>query len=64
VRAVATNSVGSVAGADQTFVTLTSIRPKTPPPPHRCKRGFVKKHGKCVRKKRRTRHRKGHHSHG
>jgi len=64
VRAVATNSIGSVAGADQTFVTLASIRAKTPPPPHPCKRGFVKKRGKCVRKKRRAHHRKGRHSHG
>jgi hypothetical protein len=47
-RAVATNSVGTQLGPDQTFRTSATETP--PPPPLSCKSGFVKKGGKCVRR--------------
>ena len=48
-RVVAANKFGSTAGVDQTFTTaeappLNNITPKP------CKKGFVKRHGKCVKK--------------
>jgi hypothetical protein len=61
-RAVATNQLGTTRGPDQTFVTHTA----PPPPveevvrrPKKCKKGFVKRHGKCVKKKRKKK--KKHH---
>ena len=58
VRAVAINSAGSVVGPDQTFTTL----PEAPPPPEEkpCKKGFVRRSGKCVKHRRRHVHRKHH----
>jgi hypothetical protein len=50
-RVVAGNEVGTARGSDQTFTTPPgAIRRETPKPP-RCKRGFVKRKGKCVKKK-------------
>ena len=48
-RVVATNSFGSTTGVDQTFTTAEAppLNIITPRP---CKKGFVKKHGKCVKK--------------
>ncbi len=59
-RAVATNAVGIAAGPDQTFTTTAPAEPRVTPPPTKktCKKGFVKKKGKCVRKHRT--HKKGH----
>jgi DNA-binding beta-propeller fold protein YncE len=59
-RVVASNEIGTAEGSDQIFTTAS---PTPPPPPKprapRCKKGFVKRHGKCVRKRhhvRRNRH--------
>ena len=63
-RVVATNAIGASDGPDQTFTTAPAVV-KVPPventPPIKCKKGFVKKHGKCVKKKRHhhTAHRHG-----
>ena len=48
-RVVATNQVGPTDGPDQTFVTAPAEQTK--PSPIKCgKKGFVLKHGKCVKK--------------
>lgn len=59
-RIVATNGVGTTYGVDQTFTTNPpeEERPREEKP---CRKGFVKKHGKCVRK---PRHHRKHHRHG
>jgi phosphodiesterase/alkaline phosphatase D-like protein len=59
-RVVSTNAVGTTAGPDQTFTTgaTPSSATEGPTKPVPCKKGFVKKHGKCV--KRRPKH---HHHH-
>lgn len=60
----------TVFGADQTFTTSTSTpiqscpfsgcpgNPGNGPPAARCKKGHVKRHGKCVKKHRHHKHRK------
>jgi phosphodiesterase/alkaline phosphatase D-like protein len=51
-RVVATNAVGTTAGAEATFTTVTAKAGTSPPPPTlHCKKGFVKRHGKCVKRK-------------
>lgn len=50
-RAVASNAIGSTAGPDQTFTTVAAGSSPPPPPPKRCKRGFVRRHGRCVRRR-------------
>ena len=56
-RIVAVNGNGKVASPDQVFTTAASAGPSAPTTA--CKAGFVKKHGKCVKKKhRRKRHHK------
>jgi len=58
-RAVATNADGSTAGPDQTFTT--GAAPAEQPSEERqtpCKQGFVKRHGRCVRKPHPRRHHK------
>ena len=47
-RVVATNSIGATDGPDQTFTTAAA--PAITPRPVTCKSGFVRKHGKCVKK--------------
>jgi hypothetical protein len=65
-RVVAGNEWGTTTGTDQTFTTQSA----TPPPPEepqevKCRKGFVKRHGVCVKKKHRHhRHHKKHHRHG
>lgn len=60
-RLVATNALGSAAGPDHSFTTATeSVIHTTPPPPVNCRKGQVKRHGKCVKKPRR--HHRRHHS--
>jgi hypothetical protein len=55
-RILATNAIGATIAPDQTFTTAPVIT--LPPPPRlTCKRGFVKRHGKC----RKARHRKPKH---
>ena len=50
-RIVATNSIGTTDGPDQSFATLPLSQPSpTPQPPILiCKKGFAKKHGQCVK---------------
>jgi phosphodiesterase/alkaline phosphatase D-like protein len=58
-RVVATNEVGVTRSVDQTFTT-TFIPRIEPKPPHRCGKGRVRRHGKCVKKpkhKKQSRHR-------
>jgi phosphodiesterase/alkaline phosphatase D-like protein len=57
-RTVAANGIGATRGPDQTFTTAAAPPPPPPPPPpSRCRKGFVKKHGRCVRRHRHRRHR-------
>jgi DNA-binding beta-propeller fold protein YncE len=53
-RIVATNAIGTTDGPDQAFATAATST--ITPVPVTCKQGFVKKHGKCVKKP--------HHHHG
>ena len=56
-RAVASNANGTVTSSDQTFTTApASAHESVKPGPGKCRHGFVRRHGKCVRKHR-------HHSH-
>jgi hypothetical protein len=62
-RAVAESPLGQALGADQTFTTPQEpTAPGGHPKPRKCKRGFVRRKGRCVRKRHRHRHRK--HRHG
>jgi DNA-binding beta-propeller fold protein YncE len=60
-RVVATNEIGTAGGADSTFTTAPVVEPPQAKP--RCKKGYVKKRGKCVRKKKKH-HAKKHHKRG
>jgi hypothetical protein len=60
-RVVGTNFVGTTSSTDQTFTTAPAPAVKEPKPP-KCKRGFVRRNGKCVRRKHRN-HRKHGNSH-
>jgi phosphodiesterase/alkaline phosphatase D-like protein len=64
-RVIATNGIGTTTGSDQTFTTSAAPAGSPPPPAvQKCKTGFVRRHGKCVRKKRhQKRHQKRHHRH-
>jgi phosphodiesterase/alkaline phosphatase D-like protein len=53
-RLVATNPSGVASGPDQTFTTAET--PAQEGPPAKCKHGFIRKQGKCARK-RKKRHR-------
>lgn len=62
-RVVAANPVGAAFGADQTFTTVAATTPSgANPPPAKltCKKGFVKKRGKCARKHRTHKKSNGH----
>jgi hypothetical protein len=62
-RVVATNDVGITYGPDLTFNTLAaSVGQEAPAQAAPCKRGLVRKRGKCVKKSRRSGHR--HHRDG
>jgi hypothetical protein len=52
-RAVAENQHGVTASPDQTFTTTAAdiVAPAPRPPSKKCRKGFVKRKGKCVRKK-------------
>jgi phosphodiesterase/alkaline phosphatase D-like protein len=59
-RVVARNAIGTTLGPDETFTTAPVET--TPTRPHsRCKKGFVKRHGKCVRHRKRRHHMRRHH---
>ena len=59
-RVVATNEIGTTFGPDETFTTSVAKfeeeHPETAPATtaKACKHGFVKKHGKCVKRKNRV----------
>lgn len=57
-RLVATNAVGTTSGPDQTFTTAPQEAPVTSPPTP-CRKGFVRRHGTCVRAKKHKRHHTG-----
>lgn len=61
-RAVAENGFGQALGTDQTFSTPPESS-KSGPPHHgrkKCRRGRVRRHGKCVKRRHHRRHRRGH----
>jgi hypothetical protein len=65
LRAVATNAIGTAATFDQTLTTAAEpphVAEPAPPPVVKCKKGFVKRKGKCVKQPhhRRKHHEKGH----
>jgi hypothetical protein len=65
IRAVAINAIGTAYGSDKTFTTASSGPSEQAKPPNRCRKGFVKKHGKCVkRRKAKRRHSNGGRNHG
>ena len=49
-RLVATNAIGTTDGPDQTFST-ESAELNMPPQGQKCKAGFVRKHGRCVKRR-------------
>jgi hypothetical protein len=61
-RVAAINEWGTTTSADQTFTTQSA-----PPPPEeqpkevKCRRGFVKRHGRCVKRRHHKHHKKHHH---
>jgi phosphodiesterase/alkaline phosphatase D-like protein len=60
-RVVASNEIGTADGPDQTFTTLPAHQ-LPPPPPVKCKTGFVRRKASCVRAHhRRRKHRRGAH---
>jgi phosphodiesterase/alkaline phosphatase D-like protein len=61
-RVVATNAIGTSPGPDQVFTTSPSRKGVEPIEPTECKRGFVKRHGKCVKKHRHHKKHKRRHS--
>jgi hypothetical protein len=59
-RVVANNPIGTTVSVDQVFTTLP-LPPQRVAPQVKCKKGFVRKHGKCV-KRRHSSHRSRHKS--
>jgi hypothetical protein len=65
-RLIAINGSGVSYGADRTFTTAAALPtpapvPPTPKPaPVKCRKGLVKKHGKCVKKPGKHHHKKAH----
>jgi phosphodiesterase/alkaline phosphatase D-like protein len=60
LRVVASNAIGVSQSLDRTFTTAAPPASIPPPQATRCRRGFVKRHGQCVRKARRTGRRHSH----
>lgn len=63
-RAVAVNAVGTTNGPDQTFATLPGEAHEEGRKPVPCKKGFVRRHGKCVKRHHRKHKRHHHRRHG
>jgi hypothetical protein len=69
-RVVATNRYGTTNGPDQAFTTLPlTVAPeppvtRQPPVKKKCRKGKVRKHGKCVKKHKPRRHKKRNKHHG
>ena len=62
-RIVATNAIGTTAGDDVSFSTPpapVAVAPPQKPAPKKCKKGKVKRGGKCVPKKKKKRRRRKH----
>jgi phosphodiesterase/alkaline phosphatase D-like protein len=57
-RVVATNAHGTVESRDQTFTTGRGALPQDEGREIKCKKGFVKRKGRCVKKKHHKQHRK------
>lgn len=55
-RAVAVNAIGTVAGPDRSFSTQPTPADGrgSAPKPRKCRKGFVRRRSKCVKKKNRT----------
>ncbi len=62
LRVVSSNGIGTTTGEDQAFTTATE--PAVAPPPAPCRKGFVKRHGKCVKKKPRRHQKRRHRARG
>ena len=67
-RVVATNGVGARFGPDQTFTTRQEEAARVIVPPRECRNGFVRRHGKCIKRRKHqrkhgkaTKHRSHHH---
>jgi hypothetical protein len=56
-------SEGGSGGGGGPVVTPPPIGAPPPPRPKRCRKGFVRRHGKCVKRHRRRHHRRHHHHH-
>ena len=64
-RAVAVNEFGMTEGPDETFKTPRAEEPTKAEPPLTCKKGSVRKHGRCVKKPHHVkRHKQSGHSGG
>jgi phosphodiesterase/alkaline phosphatase D-like protein len=63
VRVIAENAIDQALGPEVTFTTASPevVQPKTPKPA--CRRGFARRHGRCVRRRRRGKHHHHHHHH-
>ena len=55
-RVVAANAIGTTYGADQTFRTSDLPQESPTPAPKPCRKGLVKRHGKCVKRKKKRNH--------
>ena len=62
-RVVATNAYGTVESRDQTFTTGQSSLPRGEGSEVKCRKGFVKRKGKCVKKKHHRKHHRRNSSH-
>jgi phosphodiesterase/alkaline phosphatase D-like protein len=51
-RAVASNAIGTESGTDQSFKTGAQPHTEVAPKPKACQRGFVRRHGKCLKRHR------------
>ncbi len=63
-RAVAVNGIGTTTVADQTFTTLPEEAREEEQKPVHCRKGFVRRHGKCVKRTHRKHKRHHHRRHG
>jgi hypothetical protein len=63
-HAVATNQYGTTSSPDQTFTTAGGFRREETPKPTPCRKGFVRRHGKCVKRHHKHRHHHRGHRHG
>jgi hypothetical protein len=62
-RAVASNAIGTTFGVDETFTTQPPEAERREGGAKRCKKGFRRRGGRCVRRKHRKRQHRGHRRH-